>query len=660
MATQAKADSEKPRLLVFRDFRIVKVFAQKQRSGLPHQTWLWESESGLSHLTKANSSSRNKKPRVTRIHDESVDPEISCDIASDAQDESCLALGDLEDPFVTSLKTLHARGTNRGNVPAKGSHGLVPIYKADIHKDTVLPCENDREILQVPTPQTPRHRAALSKKIPITPRRTFTPAGRISTPRTPRTPITPSNVPTVYHEARQSFVRSANPGRLVGRDTERKELDTFIRDGIDRRAGRCLYVSGPPGTGKSALVREVCQEFATGTELRKAFVNCMSVKSPGDIYKILFNELIGEDERLGFEQNSDLYSLIAPKKKSAGPVYLVILDEIDHLLDLDLEVLYALFELALRQSSRLILIGIANALDLTDRFLPRLKARNLKPQLLPFLPYTALQVASVITAKLRALLANDESTHSDYVPFVHPTAIEFCSKKIASQTGDLRKAFDIIHHSLALLENETKQMLQKNISVPISPSKSPLSENPNLSSPSRPRTLAASLATTTPTTAPRVTIAHIARVTASVLGHGTSQRLQTLNLQQKAALCALRSLEKKKQLRRWQTVLDTPSKSAVNSSITIRDLYGTYSLLCKRDNAVQPLTAVEFCDVIGGLETLGLVGEGDARGIKKGTPGKKAGKREDRRVSCWISEKELETCLDGAGGALLRGLLVDD
>lgn len=517
-----------------------------------------------------------------------------------------------------------------------------------------------REPFQVPTPQTPRYRDVLSKKIPITPRSLLTSAAKATIPRTPRTPLTPSNVPTVYHNARQSFVRSSDPGRLIGRDAERTELESFIREGISRRSGRCLYVSGPPGTGKSALVREVCQDLSDGPELRKAFINCMSVKTPGEVYQTLVNDLLGEHDGEMSGGDRDMYSLIAPKAKAPGPVYLVILDEIDHLLDLDLDVLYKMFELALRRTSRLILIGIANALDLTDRFLPRLKARNLKPQFLPFLPYTASQVASVIKTKLRMLLPKGEAIESDYVPYIHPTAIEFCSKKVASQTGDLRKAFDIIHRALAVLENETKQKYQKEISAPMSPSKSPLSENPNLSSSSKPRSLAVSLATITSVTAPRVTIAHIARISASALGHGTSQRLQTLNLQQKAALCTLLSLEKKKRSSRLHSVYDTPSKASTKSSSTIRDLYGTYSSLCMRENALHPLTAVEFCDVVGGLETLGLVGEGEAKGVLKSTPMKRGGKREDKKVWCWVSETELETCLDGAGGGILRGLLMDD
>ncbi|KAL8873917.1 MAG: hypothetical protein Q9174_000693, partial [Haloplaca sp. 1 TL-2023] len=469
---------------------------------------------------------------------------------------------------------------------------------------------DEPEVIQVPTPQTPRHRDALSKKVPVTPRRLISLAGKLLTPRTPRTPISPVSIPSVYNVARQAFVRSADPGRLIGRDTERSELTSFIRAGLESRSGRCLYVSGPPGTGKSALVREVCQEFTEDAGLRQAYVNCMSVKASGDISRILASDLVGDPGQMESAEDMNLHAMMVPKKRAPGPMYLVVLDEIDHLLNLDLEILYNLFEMSLQRNSRLVMVGIANALDLTDRFLPRMKARNLKPELLPFLPYTAAQIASVVTRKLQMLLPKGESTQSDYIPFVQPTAVQFCSKKVASQTGDLRKAFDIIHRSLALVESESKQNHQNSINTPISPSRSPLSENANLSSPTKSptksRTLATSLANITPLTAPRVTIAHVARVTAAALGHGTSQRLQNLNLQQKAALCALISLDKKRKAPRWHGVLDTPSKPSRTAPPTIRDWFEIYHLLCKRENALHALTAVEFYDVVGGLETLGL------------------------------------------------------
>ena len=531
------------------------------------------------------------------------------------------------------------------------------------------------KIIQIATPQTPRHRDALSKKGPTTPRHRVIVPGKPLTPRTPRTPLTPSTVPTIYNTARQLFVRSANPGRLIGREEERNELNNFIRGGIESKSGCSLYVSGPPGTGKSALVNEVCEDLQGLENVKTAYINCMSVNHTQDIYGKLLEDLVGDNNEV-FESDEKriLHKLFLPSKCASDHVYIVTLDEIDHLLTLDLEILYTLFEWSLHRSSRLILIGIANALDLTDRFLPRLKARNLKPQILPFLPYTVAQIASVVTTRLKSLMPSDGAmvTSQDYLPFVHPAAIQLCSKKVASQTGDLRKAFDIIRRTLDLVEAETKQKHQRELdtqALQTSPSKNPLMENANLASPASPvnkeiLTLAASLSRLTPATAPRATIAHIARISASAFGNGTSQRLQTLNLQQKAALCALISLEKKSRaITSSASTLSTPSSksAAAAAAPTVRKLHESYSALCRRDNTLHPLSGTEFADVVGSLETMGLVGaDGKGKGgLRLGTPRKGMGKGDERRVVSFAGEKEVEGCLEGVGGGILKGLLAE-
>jgi len=466
------------------------------------------------------------------------------------------------------------------------------------------------------------------------------------------------------------FVRSADPGRLVGREDERAKVHAFMEAGIASKSGRCMYISGPPGTGKSALVSEVCGDLKATDDIHASYINCMSVKCSGGIYGKLVGDLTGNDDMNSDSQGlAILKSIFVPKKKAPDQVYIVVLDEIDHLLTLDLEILYTLFEWSLSRSSRLVLIGIANALDLTDRFLPRLKARNLKPELLPFLPYTVPQIGSVVTAKLKSLLTPNTTT-PDYVPYVHPAAIQFCSKKVATQTGDLRKAFDIIRRAIDLIESETKQKHQEDLKLQLlqeSPSKSPLGENNNLASPcspSRPNkkprpTLMESLAKLTPENAPRVTIAHMARVTASAFNHGTAQRLQSLNLQQKAALCSLVALEKKT-VQMKLDVSATPSKSAT-AAPTIRKVYEMYNGLCRRENALHPLTSTEFTDVIGSLETLTLIQGGDRKsagmGLGRLTPSRKVLRAEDKGIVSCISEKELEGCLDGPGGGILKGLL---
>ncbi|KAF2657314.1 cell division control protein Cdc6 [Lophiostoma macrostomum CBS 122681] len=595
-----------------------------------------------------------------------------------------------ENPFVTpNTKTIRdgdamevdepekasgKRRTRADTTPAK--HGApatrIPLASAVNKSPSKAPAELDEK--HHLTPQTPRHRDALSKKVAVTPSHRLIVAGRPFSPRTPHTPSTPrSAAPTIYNEARQLFTRSSAPLALFGREEERKELETFISPRAKSKRSGCIYVSGPPGTGKSAFVNDVCQAIRSQGMAETGYVNCMSIKNATDLYRTLLEEFVDITEVSDGEEMEALRALFLQRKTS----YVVTLDEVDHLVELDVDLLYNIFEWSLQKSSGLVLVGIANALDFTDRFLPRLKARSLKPHLLPFLPYNASQIESVVISKLQSLMTNEV----DYVPFIHPTAIKFLAKKVSGQTGDLRKTFDICRRAVDLVEADTrdqhaKKMAEITPSPTPSPTKTPLVENMNLSSPAllsptktkAQSTLSASLAQLTVENAPRATIAHIARITATVFSNGTAQRLQNLNLQQKAVLCALMALENKRNSTA-ENILATPSKTQ-SSVPTIKAIFEAYTALCRRENMLHPLTSTEFRDIVGSLETLSLVSavEGKAGSlVMAGTPSRKGRGGgfgglvvEERRVASSVSSNELLSTLTGPGSSILRAILKGD
>lgn len=463
---------------------------------------------------------------------------------------------------------------------------------------------------------------------------------------------------------------------LFGRDTERTELQNFISTRTKTRKSGCIYISGPPGTGKSAFVSDVCRTVAATGSAKTGYVNCMSIKNAVDLYRTLLEEFVDITEITEGDEMDELKQLFMQRKTS----YVITLDEVDHLLELDIDLLYNIFEWSLQKSSGLVLVGIANALDFTDRFLPRLKARGLKPHLLPFLPYTAQQISSVITSKLQSL----QPAGSHQLPFIHPTAIMFLSKKVAAQSGDLRKALDICRRAIDLIEAETRnqhaiKVAEITPSPTPSPSKTPLVENINLSSPAAVRSpckpkpqnaLAVSLAQLTAENAPRATIAHMAKITAAVFSNGTTQRLQNLNLQQKAVLCSLSAMERKNRASAANHVLSTPSRLH-NTAPTIKELFEAYTALCKRENVLHPLTSTEFRDIVGSLEALSLVSavEGKAGSLvaDAGTPSRRGRKTsgfpgvivEDRRVASAVGTTELENALTGAGSSILKGIMYD-
>ena len=103
---------------------------------------------------------------------------------------------------------------------------------------------------------------------------------------------------------------------------------------------------------------------------------------------------------------------------TSKPMKLLVLDEMDQLSSKSETVLYDLFDLAGSKDSRLIVIGIANGLDLLDRVLPNLSRRN-HPKQYNFIPYTATQIADLVKDRLTP----------EMLTKLEPSSILMCAKR---------------------------------------------------------------------------------------------------------------------------------------------------------------------------------------------------------------------------------------
>ena len=97
--------------------------------------------------------------------------------------------------------------------------------------------------------------------------------------------------------------------------------------------------------------------------------------------------------------------------------------------------LYNLFEWPMRPDARLIVIGIANTMDLPERFLPKINSR-LNLGRIVFEAYTREEIATI----LRSRLANLEVFDSD--------AVEYVAKGVASISGDIRRVLQVSDQTL--------------------------------------------------------------------------------------------------------------------------------------------------------------------------------------------------------------------
>ncbi|KAM3194713.1 hypothetical protein ACQJBY_071011 [Aegilops geniculata] len=208
---------------------------------------------------------------------------------------------------------------------------------------------------------------------------------------------------TALEKAKATLLLATLPKSLPCRDKEMEEISTFVKDAIcnDHCLGRCLYIHGVPGTGKTmsvlAVMRRLRSEFDSGALRPYCFIeiNGLKLASPENIYKVLYNIL----------------------------------------------------DWPTKPNSNLVIIGIANTMDLPEKLLPRISSR-MGIQRLCFGPYNYRQLQEIITSRLKGINAFEDQ------------AIEFASRKVAAMSGDARRALEICRRAAEFADYRVKQFQQ--------------------------------------------------------------------------------------------------------------------------------------------------------------------------------------------------------
>ena len=321
---------------------------------------------------------------------------------------------------------------------------------------------------KMPT-KSPRKPATPSKlgSSPLKRTALFSPAKK--SPCKPALPPVSQTVDMAQFQEARAALHTGTPSELLCRETQVQTMEAWLDKHLVAGNSGSMYISGAPGTGKTATLTHLL-ETKVKKEYKSIFINCMVLKSSIAIYREVAKQLnpnkIAKTEK-------DALKTIESCIRNSKIMILLVLDEVDQLESKDQSVLYTVFEWPALQGSKLVLVGIANSLDLTDRVLPRLQVSpNYRPALLHYPPYTKQEIMDIITARLREG-ARDAGSGQ---PVITARAIAFLAGKIASLSGDLRKALDVCRRALELSETiARKQSMLKplNPRALASPSKSP-------------------------------------------------------------------------------------------------------------------------------------------------------------------------------------------
>jgi origin recognition complex subunit 1 len=334
----------------------------------------------------------------------------------------------------------------------------------DDHDDDAVVEEDDDDVFddeEDDVPRTPSRRKR-QKSGAATPSRR-TPSKAFTTPTHKRitikkpllfTPLTTRTLPpathlsTPYALARHRLHVSTLPPSLPCREEEFTEVYTHLSAAITEGTGSCIYISGTPGTGKTATVREVIsqlQALVAAEELDDftfVEINGMKVTDPHQSYSLLWEAIKGErvspSQALGLLEAE--FSTPSPRRVPC----VVLMDELDQLVTRGQGVMYNFFNWPGGRYSRLIVLAVANTMDLPERTLSNKISSRLGLTRITFPGYTHSQLQTIIASRL-------EGVHGD---IVDPDAIQFASRKVAAVSGDARRALDICRRAVEIVEYE--------------------------------------------------------------------------------------------------------------------------------------------------------------------------------------------------------------
>ncbi|KAL3199392.1 hypothetical protein MRX96_014036 [Rhipicephalus microplus] len=216
----------------------------------------------------------------------------------------------------------------------------------------------------------------------------------------------------------------------------------LLKGKLQDGTGGCMYISGVPGTGKTATVHDVLrvlQESVDGGHVpsfKFVEVNGMKLTSPAQCYSHILRALTGENATP--EQAAELLSRRFERPGPRHDPIVLLVDELDLLWTRKQQVLYNLFDWPTKPKSRLIVLTIANTMDLPERLMSNRVSSRLGLTRMTFHPYNHKQLQEIVLSRMQGLEAFD------------PDAVQLVARK---QCPETRRALDVCRRATEIAEH---------------------------------------------------------------------------------------------------------------------------------------------------------------------------------------------------------------
>ncbi|HVP81473.1 MAG TPA: AAA family ATPase, partial [Nitrososphaeraceae archaeon] len=248
------------------------------------------------------------------------------------------------------------------------------------------------------------------------------------------------------------------PEKLQFRDEETMTIAQTLSVALKGSRPSNLLLFGKPGTGKTAVIKNVIKKFtekssSLGIEVIVPFVNA---KLANTAYKVLYeiaeemcinkiekrNQVYFTGLSLG-EATNRILDFIQKRKLHV----IFVIDEIDSLVDKNGDDILYNFTRAneqFRDSGFITLIGISNSLTFKDKLDPRVRS-SLSEEEIVFNPYKIIQLQKILSERVKLAFSEDVVTEG---------AINLCAAIAGKDNGDARKAIDLLRVAAEIAERE--------------------------------------------------------------------------------------------------------------------------------------------------------------------------------------------------------------
>lgn len=257
------------------------------------------------------------------------------------------------------------------------------------------------------------------------------------------------NILDALTEAQHRLQVSAVPDSLPCREEEFADIFGFVVNKLQEGTGGCCYVSGGPGTGKTATVMEVIHYLEANKDEYPDFnfysMNGMRLTNPEQAYVEMWFQLTRE--RATPEHAMNLLDARFSKVESNRVSTIFLVDELDILCNRKQSVLYNIFNWPSMPQGKLIVIAIANTMDLPERVMVSRVSSRLGLTRQVFQPYNHEQLQIIVNDRLEGLHVFQED------------AIQFVARKVAGISGDARRALEISRRATEIAQAQGLSMI---------------------------------------------------------------------------------------------------------------------------------------------------------------------------------------------------------